>query len=136
MNDTINDNDKFVYTYSAPTENERREIESIKKQYESVPKQESKLDELRKLDRRVMRTPLIVALTIGIFGVLVMGTGMAMVLEWELMLWGVIVGVIGLAVAAAAYPVYSAVLKGNKRKYGQKIIELSNKLLNEEIDKQ
>lgn len=134
MNEPINNNDKFDYTYSAPTENERREIESIKKQYEFAPKQESKLGELRKLNQRVICPPRIAALTTGIIGALVMGAGMAMIMECNLMVWGVIVGVSGIAIAAAAYPLYRAVLKKNKRKYGRQIIGLSNELLNEEKD--
>lgn len=132
----MNDKNRFDYTYSAPTQNERREIESIRKQYEVAPKQESKLDELRNLNQRVMRPPKIAALTTGISGALIMGAGMAMVLEWNLILWGVIAGAFGIATAAAAYPLYKFVLGKNKRKFGQEIIKLSDELLNEEKDKE
>lgn len=122
--------DKFSYTYSAPSESERREIESIKKQYTAAPKNEDKLEKLRRLDMRVTQPPMIVGLIVGIIGTLIMGLGMAMALEWNIMLWGIVVGVIGIALAAAAYPVYRVILKRNKRKYGQLIIELSDELLN------
>lgn len=121
---------KFDYVYSVPTENERREIESIKKQYMAAPKEESKLESLRNLNKRVTQPPLIVGLTMGVIGTLVMGLGMTMVLEWNLWIGGVIVGVLGIAVIAVAYPIYRAVLKRNKKKYGRQIIELSNELLN------
>ena len=126
----MSDNDKFSYTYSAPNESERREIESIKKQYTSTPKKEDKLERLRSLNRRVTQPPMIVGLLIGILGTLVLGVGMTMSLEWNLLLWGVIVGIIGIALAAVAYPIYRAILKRNKHKYGQQIIELSDELLN------
>lgn len=127
----MSDEDKFNYSYYAPNESERREIENIKKQYIFAPKREDKLERLRELNKRVTQPPMIVSLTMGIIGVLITGLGMAMVLEWNIMVWGIIVGVIGLAVAAVAYPVYREILNRNKRRYGRQIIELSNELLNE-----
>ena len=44
--------EKFNYTYSAPTETERKEIENIKKRYET-PTGESKFERLRRLDAKV-----------------------------------------------------------------------------------
>lgn len=131
----MNNEAKFNYSYSAPNESERREIESIKRQYVSAPEKEDKLELLRDLNKRVIRPPMVVSLTTGIAGTLVMGLGMAMVLEWEILVWGVIIGVLGAAVAAVAYPVYRAILNSNKRRYGQQIIELSNELLNVNNDK-
>lgn len=122
---------KFDYSYSAPTEDERREIEDIKRQYVAPPQKEDKLEKLRKLNGRVTKPPLIMCLIMGIFGILVFGLGMTMVLEWNLLAWGIVVGVTGAAVAGVSYPVYKALLKRNKAKYGQRIIELSNELLNE-----
>lgn len=132
----MNNKDKFEFTYAAPSEQERREIESIKRQYMPASKKENKFDELRDLNKKVVQPPSIIGLTVGILGTLIMGTGMAMALELGIMVWGIIVGVIGLAIAAVAYPIYKAVLGRNKRKYGQKIIELSNELLNTQDDRQ
>lgn len=132
----MNNKDKFEFTYAAPSEQERREIESIKRQYMPASKKENKFDELRDLNKKVVQPPSIIGLTVGILGTLIMGTGMAMALELGIMVWGIIVGVIGLAIAAVAYPIYKAVLGRNKRKYGQKIIELSDELLNTQDDRQ
>lgn len=125
----MNDN-KFEYTYTAPTESERREIESIKKQYETPQKQQSKLDELRELNRRVTLAPKIFGWIAGAAGVLLFGWGMALVMEWNTLVFGIPVGIAGAAVAAVAYPVYRALLRRNKKKYGRQILELSNQLLN------
>lgn len=122
--------DKFDFSYSAPTEAERREIESIKKQYTAGAQKEDKLETLRKLNKKVTRPPRIVGLTAGIVGTLIMGLGMTMVLEWSVTVWGVIVGALGVAIIAAAYPLYRAILGRNKGKYGGQIIDLSNELLN------
>lgn len=126
----MNSEDKFDFSYAAPSEQERREIESIKRQYTPASKKEDKLEELRNLNKKTVKPPLIIGMTIGIFGTLIMGLGMTMVLEWDIMAWGVTVGIIGAAIAAVSYPIYRAVLGKNKRKYGQKIIELANELLN------
>ncbi|MDE6189737.1 MAG: hypothetical protein K2G37_05580 [Clostridia bacterium] len=122
--------DKFEYTYSAPTESERRAIEDIKKQYEPKKQADSDFERLRKLDEKVKRPPAVVSAIVGIVGTLALGLGMTMILEWGIMLWGVVVGVIGLALAAAAYPIYNAIFKRNKKKYADQIIRLSNEILN------
>lgn len=126
----MNNKDKFDFSYAAPSEQERREIESIKRQYMPTLKKEDKLDELRGLNKKVVQPPSIIGLTVGILGTLIMGIGITMVLEWSIIVWGIAVGIIGAAIAAAAYPIYRAALGRNKRKYGQKIVELSDELLN------
>lgn len=128
----MNSEDKFDFSYSAPTEEERREIESIKRQYTPAPEKEEKLEKLRSLNNKVTKPPMVAGISIGIAGALIMGLGMTMVIEWDIMLWGVIVGVLGLAVAGVAYPIYRAILQRNKNKYGQKILELSDELLNKQ----
>ncbi len=126
----MSNENRFEYTYSAPTENERREIESIKKQYVPTQEKEDKLEKLRKLNKRVIQPPMIIGSATGVIGTLVFGLGMAMVLEWGIIVWGVMVGIIGAAFMAVAYPVYCVILRRNKKKYGKQIVELSNELLN------
>lgn len=119
----------FKYTYSAPTERERREIESIRKQYD-LGAPSDKLERLRRLDARVKMLPRVVGIVLGVLGVLVLGLGLAMVMEWQMIAWGAVVGCVGIAVAAAAYPIHNVILSRNKRKYGPLIVELSDRLLN------
>lgn len=123
-------NEKFEYTYSAPTEEERKEIDSIRKAYQPQEEKKSKLERLRALDLKVRRMPMAAGLSVGTVGILTAGLGMTMVIEWSVFVWGVLVGVVGIAVAAVAYPVYKGLLNRNKRKYGQEILALSDELLN------
>ena len=44
------ENKEFKYTYSAPSESERKEIEKIKRQYDTMEKGENKLERLKRLD--------------------------------------------------------------------------------------
>ena len=119
----------FQYTYSAPTEEERKQIESIRKQYVEQKETEGKMERLRMLDRKVKTTANTVALSVGIVGTLVFGTGMTMVLEWSMLLDGIAVSALGSVCVALAYPLYQAVLKRNKKKYGEEILRLSEELL-------
>ena len=131
----MNINDKFSYTYSAPTEEERREIEEIRRAYTvAEPRKENKLERLRALHQRAQRPALIAALSLGIAGVLLFGLGMSMTLVWDLFAGGIAVAAAGLAAAIAARPVFEALLKRGKRKYGAEILRLTDELLQEKTD--
>lgn len=120
---------KFEYSYRAPTEEERREIESIRRFYGG---QEEKYNRLKKLNARVRNVAAVSALSMGIFGCLVFGLGMSMILAWNLMAAGIAVSAAGVVPMLLANPVYSAVLKRNKKKYGAEILRLFEELLRTE----
>lgn len=122
--------EKFNYTYTAPTEREREEIEDIRRRYLPEDKEESPLVRLRKLDSRVKRMPTAIAVTMGVIGILVFGFGLCLILEFDQMLWGVIVSLIGAAPMAAAYFAYKKLFALNKRKYAAEILKISDELLN------
>lgn len=121
--------EKFSYTYSAPTPSEREEINSIRSAY--LPRKETDLERLRALDRKVHMPPKVIAIALGIFGLLLFGLGMTLALEWGLLLWGIAVGVVGAAVMGIAYPVHRALLARRKKRYGNEIVRLSDALLGE-----
>ena len=126
----MNKHDKFEYTYVAPTEQERKEILSIKQNYETkVPKAETKLDRLRKLDAKVNNTAVSCSLALGIVGLLIFGTGMTMILEWNMNVYGIIVSLVGIVPIAVAYPTHKKLIKIGKAKYGEEILRLSAELL-------
>lgn len=128
------DNKNFNYKYSAPSKNERREITGIRKQY--LPKEkEDKLTRLRNLDRKVKNTAMSLSLCAGVIGTLIFGLGLTMVLEWELLVFGIIVSIVGAIPMGAAYYIYAKILSINKKKYGDEIIALSDELLNEYDEK-
>ena len=125
------ENKEFKYTYSAPSESERKEIEKIKRQYDTMEKGENKLERLKRLDNKVKRFPQIIALTIGIIGTLVFGLGLTCALEWDAMIPCIVLSVVGIAILAIAYPIYNYTFKRNKKKYGEEILRLSKELLGE-----
>ena len=120
----------FEYSYSAK---QQEEINSIKKKYlpkEEAAKSADKLEELRRLDKRVELTATIWSIIVGVIGTLVFGTGMSMVLVLEsgLFALGIVVGVLGMAGIAAALPVYRIVLKKEREKAAPKVLELTEEL--------
>ena len=122
---------KFNYTYSVPTEKERREIEYIKNQYLKVNCKDDKYLRLKKLDNKVKQTPTAISLTLGIIGILIFGLGFSMVLEWNIIIWGVVVSIFGCVPMILAYPTYNIISKKLKDKHKDEIIQLSEELLND-----
>ncbi len=122
---------KFRYTYTAPTEEERREIESIRAAYRKDVRSE-KLERLRRLNARVKNVAMSVALTLGVLGLLVFGLGMTMIFEWGILAGGVAVSAAGVLPMTAAAPAYNFVLRRGKEKYGEEIVRLSEELLGDD----
>ncbi len=125
------ENKEFNYTYVAPTDEERKEIDRIRKQYLPQEQAESKIERLRRLDSRVRISPTVVSLALGVVGCLAFGLGLTMILEWTMIVWGVVVALVGSLPMGLAYPVYALLLERNKKKYGEEILRLSKELLNE-----
>lgn len=119
----------FKYEYSAPTDSERKEIISIRDEYVSVGSDVSVVNRLRAMHKRAKAVPRLVSIVIGVLGTLIFGGGMALFLEFDYTVSGIIVGAIGFLIAILAYPSYVLLIKTMKNKYGSKIIELSNEVL-------
>lgn len=122
--------EKFEFNYSAPTEEERKEIESIKSNYSPEEKKQTDIERLRQLNKSVNAPPKILAYILGIIGILVFGTGMTMTLQWSLYIWGSAVGAVGAGIMIANYFIYKAFFAHRKKKYANEILALSDKLLN------
>lgn len=124
--------EKFEYKYSAPTQEERNEIDRIRRQYQPKDETITKMDRLRYLDNKVKAIPMIISLSIGIIGTLIFGLGLTFILEWNNIPLGVVLMVIGAAIMAIAYLSYSMSSKKLKSKYSKEILALSEELLNQE----
>lgn len=125
------ENHAFEYTYSAQRQ---QEVEKIRKAY--LPKEEDKMERLRKLHAVPTQKAQAVALAIGIIGALILGTGMSLCLT-ELgsslgnlaFVLGILIGLAGMAMVAAAYPVFNRVLKNEREKIAPEILQLTDELL-------
>ncbi|MDE6604983.1 MAG: hypothetical protein K2K85_03050 [Clostridia bacterium] len=130
------DDKEFKYTYSAPTAEEKEEILKIQRQYlpkEEEPK-EAKVAQLKKLDNLVKAPAKVVATIMGVIGFCCFGFGMTMSLEWQMLLWGALLGIVGLVLMAFAYPVFNKIFAKRKKKYSEQILALSQSLLKSQED--
>lgn len=125
------DKAKFEYTYRAPTSEERRQIEEIRRFYGTDGGRREKYARLKKLDKRVKDTAAACALGLGVAGCLLFGLGMSMILAWDILGGGIAVCALGIVPIVLANPMYNFILKRNKAKYGPEILRLSEELLNE-----
>lgn len=126
----MNDN-KFNYKYVALNEEEKKEIESIRNMYIEKEKGETKIERLRRLNSLVKNVSTVWGLCFGIIGCLIFGLGLTMILEWNYLIWGVVISIVGVVPMIFAYPVYKKIFGKYKLKYGEEIITLSEELLNE-----
>ena len=127
----MENNENFSFTYSPQ---QQKEVEEIRKKY--LPQEETQMDRLRRLHAVPTRKARTAAITAGVFGMLIMGTGMSLamtdigaVLGNLAIAFGIIVGVAGMVLAALAYPLYKRVLKKQRAIIAPEILRLSNELL-------
>lgn len=116
----------FNYTYSAAQQDE---VMNIRKKY--LPREENKMEQLRRLDRSVTRKAQAASITVGVIGSLILGVGMCCAMVWQ-GTWffpGIVIGLAGIAVVALAYPVYNHVAKKERKRVAPEILRLSEELM-------
>lgn len=112
---------------------EIRIIETIKGRY--VEHETTKFDELKALDKKVRRPAKVFSYIFGSIGSLVLGTGMCMAMKVILadlafvMPLGIGIGAVGIAMVSANYFIYKKILSSRKRKYANKVLALSDEIL-------
>lgn len=121
----------FSYTYSA---SQQQEVESIREKY--LPKEEDKMEQLRKLHRSASQKAQAWSIAIGVIGALILGTGMSLamtelgaVLGNLALIIGILIGIVGMVLVALAYPLYNRVLKKQREKIAPEILQLTDELL-------
>ncbi len=122
----------FSYTYNAPC---NQEVLNIREKY--LPQEESKLDELKRLDAKVKQPANVFAYTFGTISAIVMGAGMSLVMTdigtiiglATTMAPGIAIGVVGMGMALCTYPIYKKILNDRKKKYAPEILKLSERIM-------
>ena len=127
----MDNKEEFSFTYSAQ---QQKEVEEIRKKY--LPREEDKMEQLRKLHAMPTQKAQAASLAVGVIGALILGTGMSVCLTDIgaalgnlAMVIGILVGVVGMVLVALAYPLYNQVLKKNRDKIAPEILRLSDELL-------
>ena len=122
----------FTYKYSAE---ENKEIKEIRNKY--IKNEESKVEELKRMDSKVKRPANVFAYVFGSISAIIMGSGMSLVMTdisetvgiENPMLYGIVIGVIGMLMAIINYPIYKKILGNRRKKYADKIIALSDEIM-------
>ena len=110
-------------------------VQKIRTQY--TEKEHSQLDAPKELDTKVKRPANVFAYVFGSISAIIMGSGMSLVMTdigtqfgmTETMVPGIVIGVIGMVMAIANYPMYKKILASRRKKYADKIIALSDELM-------
>lgn len=123
--------DTFRMTYSAQ---QQEEIQSIRRKY--IGNEKNNMAQLRALDAKATNKATAVSVITGIIGTLIMGIGMSLIMtDFGSLIGtaafpvGIIIGVIGMATLALAYPIYNHTLKAERNKIAPEIIRLTDELL-------
>ena len=124
-------NQFFEYTYSA---RQQQEVEAIRKKY--LPKEEDKMEQLRRLHYSATQKAQAASIASGVLGALILGAGMSLImtdlgaaLGSLAMVIGILLGVPGLVMVVLAYPLYNVVLSKERRRIAPEILRLSEELL-------
>lgn len=127
MADYAVNNETFEFTYSAK---QQEEVERIRNKY--LPKEETKMEQLIKLDKKTEQPGQIASIAIGTIGSLILGVGMCCTMVWNtsvgIFVGGIIIGIIGMALIFTAYPIYKKITERERAKVAEQIIVLSNEL--------
>lgn len=127
--------ENFSYTYSAK---EQAEIKRIREKYAPPVEAEDKMETLRRLDGKVTSKATTAALTVGIIGTLIMGTGMSLIMTelgnllgsfFLAVIVGLSLGVAGILLVCLAYPVYNRTLQKGREKAAPEILRLTEELM-------
>lgn len=103
-----------------------------------IEKEDTQLDALKRLDRKVKAPANVFAYVFGGIGVLVMGSGMSLVMTdigqrigiSGSMPLGIALGVAGLLMAILNYPLYKTFLTSRRKKYADRVLALSDEIRN------
>lgn len=126
----------FQFTYSAK---EQEEIKAIRSKYVKKEQTEDRMTRLRRLDAAVTQKATTVSLVFGIVGTLILGMGMSLIMteigaamglsSATAMLFGIPIGVVGMGLICAAYPLYIRTIRKEREKIAPEIIRLTDELM-------
>lgn len=101
---------------------------------EYAPKDTSKVVALRKLDAKAKLPATVFTYTLGVIASLILGVGMCLSMKvigsgtTAMFVFGIILGVIGIAGVSVNYPIYKMLLAKGKQKYAFEIMELAKEI--------
>ncbi len=127
----MSDNDTFRMTYSAE---EKDEIEKIRDKY--TEKKTDGMARLKALDKESESMAAMVSIIVGVVGTLVFGTGLSLALSElgdalgdSVLPVSIAVGLVGVILMVAAFPLYNRTLRKEREKRKDEILALADELM-------
>ena len=110
-------------------------VQKIRSQY--TEKENTELDALRELDAKVKRPANVFSYVFGSISAIIMGAGMSLVMTdigatigiADPMIPGIAIGIVGMIMAIINYPIYKRIMSSRRKKYADKIVKLSDKIM-------
>ena len=110
-------------------------VQKIRTQY--MDKEQTGLDALKELDAKVKRPANVFSYVFGSIAAIIMGSGMSLIMTdisdiigmADPMIPGLIIGIVGMFMAIINYPIYKGILGARRKKYADKVIALSDKIM-------
>ena len=110
-------------------------VQKIRSQY--TEKESTELDALRELDAKVKRPANVFSYVFGSISAIIMGAGMSLVMTdigatigiADPMIPGIAIGIVGMLIAIINYPIYKRIMSSRRKKYADKIVKLSDKIM-------
>ena len=110
-------------------------VQKIRSQY--TEKESTELDALRELDAKVKRPANVFSYVFGSISAIIMGAGMSLVMTdigatigiADPMIPGIAIGIVGMLMAIINYPIYKRIMSPRRKKYADKIVKLSDKIM-------
>lgn len=127
--------ESFSYTYRSA---ENEEVRAIREKY--LPRAESGMEELKRLDSLVQNAGTTESLCAGISGALIFGVGMCLALHaigtgWISTVMGIFLGVAGMVGMAVAYPIRLKRFRRAKDTYAPRILALTDMLCSRDSER-
>ncbi len=110
-------------------------VQKIRSQY--TEKESTEMDALRELDAKVKRPANVFSYVFGSISAIIMGAGMSLVMTdigatigiADPMIPGIAIGIVGMLMAIINYPIYKRIMSSRRKKYADKIVKLSDKIM-------
>lgn len=113
-------------------------IQKIRSQYTEKTDAQTDIEKLKELDAEVKFPANLFGYTFGTLAALVMGAGMSLLMTDigaqvginNTTTLGLLLGIIGMVFAIINYPIYKGILSSRRAKYADRILNLSEKMMN------
>lgn len=105
------------------------EEERLRNEY--TPKTDSNVEKALKIERKMKLPALVFTYTFGVIGALLLGLGLCMSMGvlgtgTVIYVFGIIIGLLGVAVISTNYPLFNYIMKKRKEKYASAILVALN----------